>query len=147
EISWLNWHRMRENEEHWNFTKHMIELRRKHTVVRKPCGKSSGGLPELMTMLPDENSAVLRVVYAGRNEADDGDDYICLAVNIYWEPQFLELPVLPQEYRWEITADTSERYLPCSVPKEGAPVLVNGVRLRMDQRSVIVLSGYRREIK
>jgi glycogen operon protein len=164
EISWLNWHEKRENQDHWLFTRHMIALRKKHPIVRKPYGvagcerrqgaqtgaypeqtgaypEQTGAYPDIQTLLPEEGNYVLRVLYAGRTEDKTRDDFVCLAVNVYWEEQMCQLPSLPDHYRWEIAADTSEWYLPNSIPDSGKVVYVKDERIRMDKRSVLVLVG------
>ena len=161
EISWLNWHEKRENQDHWLFTRHMIALRKKHPIVRKPygvagCGTRQGAqagtspeqagacpeqadaYPDIQTLLPEEGNYVLRVLYAGRTEDKTRDDFVCLAVNVYWEDQMCQLPSLPDHYRWEIAADTSEWYLPNSIPDSGKVVYVKDESIRMDKRSVLV---------
>ena len=153
EISWLNWHEKRENQDHWLFTKHMIALRKKHPVIRKPCGaagcegheasQAGGAYPDIQTFLPEEGNSVLRVLYAGRTEDKTRDDFVCLSVNVYWEEQMCQLPSLPDHYRWEIAADTSEWYLPNSIPDSGEIIFAEENRIRMDKRSVMVfVSGY-----
>ena len=249
EVSWLNWHRKRENEDHWNFTQHMIALRRAHPIIRKKYGavdlenvsdgqrkcdsikgksypdvnaheqekqghgdlaagelgqergdltseelrKRSGKkhLPEelrqqyggptseeqsreysetqfsgeqsrkyseapysenlnresefkdIQVMLPEEGSHVLRIMYSGRNADNTDNDFVCLAVNVYWEAQLCRLPELPQGYRWEISADTSEWYLPGSISSPGTTVYARGSGLKMDRRSVFVFVAVR----
>ena len=187
EVSWLNWHRMRENEDHWRFTKYMIALRNEHPIVRKPYGtagispsengrpvgpaeisfsengKPAGetgidpyekrrsigqnihaanpagsGIPDMQTFLPEEDFYVLRVLYAGRNAENTRDDFVFLAINVYWKPQMCTLPALPNGFRWEICADTSEWYLPDSIARPEDPVYVSENRVRMDRRSVLV---------
>ena len=260
EVSWLNWHRKRENEDHWNFTKHMIALRRAHPIIRKTYGavdlenvpdgrrkcdsiqgkshpdvntheqkkqghgeliseemrqgrvdlatgelrqrrgdliseemrqrsgknhlpeelwqyngpsmgeqnrkyseaqlsseqkrkyaedqlsgeKTQGsGFEDINVMLPQEDSYVLRIMYSGRNADDTDNDFVCLAVNVYWEAQLCRLPELPQGYRWEISADTSEWYLPGSISSPGTTVYARGSGLKMDRRSVLVFVAVR----
>ncbi|MDO4805316.1 MAG: alpha-amylase family glycosyl hydrolase [Lachnospiraceae bacterium] len=184
EVSWLDWNRMRENADHWNFVRHMIALRKNHPVVRKPCGRAHCGFPVMRAILPDEGAHVLRILYAGRKrkpdgfevagrepgagrkgghaeqkldrkgaceemgfdgkgafaDEDDGDDVVCLAVNVFWEAQMCILPDPAPGYRWEIACDTSEWYLPDSVSRKDMPVYVPGNRIRMDRRSVLVFT-------
>ena len=223
EVSWLNWHRKRENEDHWNFTKHMIALRRAHPIIRKKYGavdlenvpdgqrkcdsiqgqsypdvitheqekqghgdliseetrqrsgknhlpeelqqynsltlgeqdrkysedqlsgeKTQGsGFEDIKVMLPQDDSHVLRIMYSGRNADNTDNDFVCLAVNVYWEAQLCRLPELPQGYRWEISADTSEWYLPGSISSPGTTVYARGSGLKMDRRSVLVFVAVR----
>jgi hypothetical protein len=103
--------------------------------------EQAGAYPDIQTLLPEEGNYVLRVLYAGRTEDKTRDDFVCLAVNVYWEEQMCRLPSLPDHYRWEIAADTSEWYLPNSIPDSGKVVYVKDERIRMDKRSVLVLVG------
>lgn len=223
EVSWLNWHRKRENEDHWNFTKYMIALRRAHPIIRKKYGavdlenvsdgqrkcdsiqgqsypdvntheqekqgrgdliseetrqrsgenhlpeelqqyngltlgeqnrkysedqlsgeKTQGsGFEDIKVMLPQDDSHVLRIMYSGRNADNTDNDFVCLAVNVYWEAQLCRLPELPQGYKWEIYADTSEWYLPGSISSPGTTVYARGSGLKMDRRSVLVFVAVR----
>ena len=164
EISWLNWHEKRENQDHWLFTRHMIALRKKHPIVRKPYGAAGSGTrpgaqadayseqvsaspeqtgtyPDIQTFLPEEGNYVLKVLYAGQTEDKTREDFVCLAVNVYWEEQMCRLPSLPDHYRWEIAADTSEWYLPNSIPDPGEAAFVQVDQITMDKRSVMVFEG------
>ena len=98
---------------------------------------------DIQVMLPEEGSHVLRIMYSGRNADNTDNDFVCLAVNVYWEAQLCRLPELPQGYRWEISADTSEWYLPGSISSPGTTVYARGSGLKMDRRSVLVFVAVR----
>ena len=140
EVSWLNWDFLERNRAHFDYTKYMIGLRKKHGVVRKFCGGCSLGFPEIQVLGPDGQTQVMCVVYAGRNQEDTGDDIVCLAINAYWEEQTCILPELPLQLKWKFKADTSGWYLPDHIPGEGKSVSPEGSRFNMGPRSVAVLT-------
>lgn len=143
EVSWLNWDFLEKNREHFDYMKHMIKLRKEHDVVRKYSGGCSLGLPEIQVSGPNDRTKILRVIYAGRNHDDTGDDIVCLAINTYWEEQICFLPDLPLQVKWKFEADTSGRYLADCVPKAGQKVSPEGNQFKMGPRSAAVLTVVR----
>lgn len=143
EISWLNWEDLRKNRDHFEYTKNVIRIRKEHDVVRRFARNCSLGFPEIQIMGPDENTKVLRVIYAGRNHEDTDDDVVCLAVNVFWEPQEFSLPGLAAHMRWQVEADSFESYLPGGIPG-AVPVEPAENRVRIEPRSVLVLTSYHR---
>ncbi len=140
EVSWLNWDFLERNRAHFDYTKHMIKLRKEHDVVRKYSGGCSLGLPEMQVSGPDDRTKVLCVIYAGRNQDDSGDDIVCLAINTFWEEQACFLPELPLQLKWKFEADTSGWYLPDHIPGAGQRVSPEGNQFKMGPRSVAVLT-------
>ncbi len=143
EVSWLNWDFLEKNREHFDYMKHMVKLRKEHDVVRKYSGGCSLGLPEIQVSGPNDRTKILRVIYAGRNHDDTGDDIVCLAINPYWEEQICFLPDLPLQVKWKFEADTSGRYLSDCVPKAGQKVSPEGNQFKMGPRSAAVLTVVR----
>ena len=96
------------------------------------------GLPEIMVQGVDENTKILRVIYAGQNETEKRDDIVCLAVNVFWEDQEFYLPALSERESWYVAADTTGQYLPAFIPdKKGMRKLLDN-RVRMQGRSVCI---------
>ena len=143
EISWLDWADLKKNREHFEFCKYMTEFRKAHPVLRKFSGNSWCGFPEIQVMGPDSGTKALRVVYAGRGEADDcgngNDDIVCLAVNVFWEEQEVWLPSLPDRKAWHVAADTSGHYLKNHIPGQQGMHRLPENRLMIGARSVCVL--------
>lgn len=138
EISWLNWEDRKKNKEHFDFCKYMTAFRKAHPVVRKHMGTSRIGLPEITVQGADENTKILRVIYAGQNETEKRDDIVCLAVNVFWEDQEFYLPALSERESWYVAADTTGQYLPAFIPdKKGMRKLLDN-RVRMQGRSVCI---------
>ena len=141
EISWLNWEFLQKNRPHFEYVKYLIQFRKEHDVIRRFSNLCSLGFPEIQIFEPNEKTKVLRVMYAGRNKADDADDIVLLAFNVFWEEQECFLPALPYYLKWKIDADTAGRYLENSIPGQGeAPLLLDVSKVRMAPRSVLVLS-------
>ncbi len=138
EISWLDWNRLEQNKDIYVFFRYMIQFRKLHHVVRKDMGRCFLGFPEIQITEANDWCKVLRVIYAGRKEHDDGDDIVCLAVNTFWEEQEFMLPALPPGTNWYAAVDTGNRYMPDGFAEDEDMVLVFGGKVRMVPRSVCV---------
>ena len=141
EISWLDWGRMEEYRDVFEFFRYIIQFRKNHNVIRKYAGVCSLGFPEIQVIQADGACKALRVIYAGRNEENTADDIVCLAVNVFWEEQEFTLPSLPVGMEWYAAADTGMRYLDSCIPRtedEMAPI--EGKTVRMLPRSVCVFT-------
>lgn len=142
EISWLDWSLLEKNRDVFEFFKYVIQFRKDHDVVRKSCGCCSIGFPEIQVINADEGCKVLRVIYAGRNNKNAGDDIVCLAANVFWEEQEFSLPPLPpfmSGHGWYVAVDTGNIYLPNSIPANAKEMpMISGDRVKMASRSVCV---------
>ncbi len=115
EISWINWRQQEENQELFQFTQKMIQVRKNHPVLRAPNQQKYCGFP-LMSKhgvhpwhLDDwDENRVIGVMFAGRTNEDQRDEVIYVAVNAHWEEQTILLPSLAQEKAWHIMVDTSQ---------------------------------------
>ena len=140
EVSWLDWDFLKKNKDHFDYTKHVIGLRKKHSVVRKFSGHCTIGLPEVMNIMPDERTKTVAIIYAGRGEGDKADDVICLIINTFWEEQTCFLPQQLHSAQLKVEADTSGKYLPGNIADAAHPVVLSGGQVVMEPRSVVVLS-------
>ena len=145
EISWLDWDLLKNNKEIFNFFKNMIKFRKCHPVLKddtKPalCGfpsSSKQGNVPWETNLSYE-SRVLGIMLAGRNEADDEDDIIFIAINAYWEKQNMTLPDLPKGLEWRMVANTA---LPegSDFAQSIDEMIKVGTKIELESRSVMIL--------
>jgi glycogen operon protein len=115
-ISWLDWNRLKENKDVFDFFKKMIAFRAAHPVLRRSdfyTGENSSGYPELSFhgSRPwefNENSPFLSFGFMYAEPAKDygtkEDSFIYCAVNAYWENVSFELPVIPDGMEWETVA-------------------------------------------
>ncbi len=142
EISWLDWRDIKKNKEHFEFCKYMTAFRKEHTVLRRFSGNSKTGFPEIQVMGVDENTKVLRIIFAGRNEDDTEDDIVCLAINVFWEEQEFTLPALLEGKTWKIAADTGKRNLGSVIPEgDKIPVLKENTVKLADRSVCIFVAG------
>jgi glycogen operon protein len=139
EISWLDWDDLKKNREHFEYVKHLIRIRQTHDVIRRFSGNCSMRYPEIQVMEPDSSTRVLRVMYAGRNSKNTGDDLVLLAANVFWEPQEFYLPDLPHPMEWFLEADSAKTILPGGIPTDKGAVLIENCHVRMEPRSTMVL--------
>jgi glycogen operon protein len=139
EISWLDWNYLTKHQEMFDFFRYVIKFRKAHPIVRRFHGFCSNGVPEIQVFERIEESKVLRVYYAGRNQDETEDEIICLAVNTYWEEQGFNLPELSLSLKWKAVLDTGKIILHTTIPQR--PTLLPGVtdlHIRMAPRSVCV---------
>jgi glycogen operon protein len=93
----------------------MIALRMKHEVIRgktKPaiCGLADISLHGASAYHPGEShdDRYIGVMYAGRSRGDRYDDILYIGLNMWWEWQAIELPVLPAGLCWHKAVHTWE---------------------------------------
>lgn len=139
EISWLDWKDLKKNKEHFEFCKYMTAFRKAHPILRKFTGSSCIGYPEIQVMGVNDACKVLRVMFAGRGQAGEKEDIVCLVINVFWEEQEFYLPDLPNNMHWSVAADTGRMYLEKCIPANGKPIALMGNHFRMKDRSVCVL--------
>ncbi len=113
EISWLDWSRLEEYHDIFEFFRFMIAFRKKYAVVRKHVREGAINFPEvsLHGARPwhgdyQWNTHMIGVMFAGISDNHDGEDVVYIAVNAYWEEQTLTLPELPKNLNWQIVVDT-----------------------------------------
>lgn len=145
EVSWLDWNMLDKNREMFNFFKNMIKFRKSHPVLKDStepalCGVSpfSKHGNEPWNLDHWEEARVLGVMFAGRNITNDKDDIIYIAINAYWEKQYVTLPDLPRGLEWRRVVNTA---LP-----EGQDFIESidemprvGSKIELEPRSVIIL--------
>ena len=91
----------------------MIRFRKDHIVLRKNTKICSLGFPFVSYhgMNPwhidyQKEDHYVGILFAGRDEKDEKDDIVYLAVNTYWEPQMVNLPQIPESKCWTKVVDT-----------------------------------------
>ena len=116
EISWLDWSKMKENKELFDFFKEMIVFRKKYSILRRRGLESRVGFPDISYhgVTPWVNDFAsydhyVGVMFAGvRRTASRREEIIYIGVNAYWENLDVELPQLPNGYKWMHVITTSE---------------------------------------
>ena len=116
-ISWLDWNRKEEYSEMFEFCKYMIDLRKKHPILRGRSGPSGCGFPEVSIHNKtawnsncDADTRTIGIMFAGRTEGNREDDIIYIGINAFWEKQEVQLPNLPLGRKWRILMNTQFKH-------------------------------------
>jgi len=150
-LTWFDWSLVESNTGLLRFVRDCIAFRMAHPVLRDrrhPIGAdllgTGYGDPSwhgAMAWSPDwgSESRLLGMLRAGAG-ADGAQDYVYVLTNAGWEPQEVELPVLPEGVHWHVFADTCAPE-PRDVNHPGAEPVLNQGWLNVGPRSVVVLVG------
>jgi glycogen operon protein len=123
----------------FDFFRYVIRFRKAHPIVRRFHGFCSNGVPEIQVFERPEETKVLRVYYAGRNQSGTEDEIICLAINVYWEEQAFNLPELSLSLKWKAVLDTGKTILPDTIPQRSMKTEpISDLHINMAPRSVCV---------
>ncbi len=116
-ISWLDWGRLEKYQEIHDFFRYMIAFRKKHPVIRKTTERAACGFPDISIHNgypwnggTDNNTRLIGIMYAGRDENNAKDDIVFYGINAYWEPLNMQLPELPEGMRWKLCVNTAVEY-------------------------------------
>ncbi len=155
ELNWLNWDLIDKNSDIYCFSKHIINFRRNHPVLRnrdhfRNMDYKDTGYPDIsfhgvQAWNADwsESSRVIAIMLDG-GHAKNGfvqDDTIYVGVNMYWDALPFELPHLPEGKKWHISANT-DMPAPYDFHKlNEEPVLEDQYSCMLGPRSVIILVG------
>lgn len=144
-ISWLDWTRLEKYQEIHDFFRYMIAFRKKYAILRKTTKPSTYNLPEISIHNgypwnggTDNNSRLIGIMYAGRDEADTRDDIVFYGMNAYWEPLMMQLPAAPAGLEWKICVNTSVEYQD-GRDMEAATVFHEKKTVRIPGRTVVIL--------
>ena len=149
-ISWLDWDRLNEYQEIHDFFRYMIAFRKAHPIIRRRTNGAACGFPGISihngypwNAGSDNNTRMIGVMYAGRNETDTDDDIVFLAINAYWQPLTQQLPDLPEGKYWKVCANTNLPY------KDGEEIqsmttFLGDHTIQVQDRTVIVLTAENR---
>ncbi len=116
EISWIDWKLLSKNKDLFEFTRKMIVIRKEHPVMKR-IGKhaqsghfhsiSHHGIKAWHLGDPDVHK-FLGIMFAGRNVDDTEDDFVYVAMNVRHIGNMVELPILPEDYRWKVALSSDE---------------------------------------
>jgi isoamylase len=102
ELSWLNWEDLQRNSDIFEYAQQLIALRKAHRCLRSPSGapeRTKNGYPPVSyhgvePWHADMNGRMLAMMFCG------DDDFVYVAMNMYWEGGDFRLPDLPPGFRW-----------------------------------------------
>jgi glycogen operon protein len=153
ELNWLDWGLVEKNGDLFRFFQQIIAFRRAHVALRS--GQHlhrrtdhDGGYPAISwhgtrAWNADWNGRVLAFLLRERPDPGDParDQFIYVAMNMYWEALPFELPRLPDNKTWHVSTNTSmpspeDIFAPGTEPTLGdqGSFLAGG-------RSVVILVG------
>ncbi len=144
--AWLDWSRLKRQEDMFNYVKELIALRKAHPVFmqEEPLRGMDSircGIPdvsyhgEYAWRTPDEvSSRLLGVFYCG---AAAGDEDIFVIYNMHWLEHTFALPALSDKKKWHVIASTNEGIL--TEPK----LVENQHDMVVAERTIQILAGRR----
>ena len=131
-ISWLDWNRLEQNRDMFEFCRFMIRFRREHRVLRTRAGDGACGFPDVSFhgVTPwrdrpfDGHDRYVGVMFSGW-ERDAGPQVVYVASNAWWEDLTVTLPELPASMYWVKAVDTWQAEQ-TRTPVSGRQVTVRG---------------------
>lgn len=131
-ISWLDWSRLEQNRDMFDFFRFMIAFRKQHRVLRTKTENGSCGFPDVSFhgVTPwrdrpfDSYDRYVGVMFSGW-EQDTGVQVVYVASNAWWEDVTVTLPQLPATMYWVRVVDTwtAEQH---EAPVNGSQIVVRG---------------------
>lgn len=142
EISWLNWKLLRNNKAMLEFVRWLIEFRKANKILHMQkrlmqtdsmaCGYPDVSLHGIRAWYPDTEYYSRHVGLLFCGQYADGQNYIYIVFNMYWEKQKLSLPGLPAGMEWELSLCTDKEAdsvtvedRKCDVPARSACIFVS----------------------
>ena len=151
ELNWLDWTLLDKNQELFEFFKHCINFRKAHPVLRgteffRNQDYMNTGYADItwhgtQAWNADWSGNVIAFMLSGEH-AKGGtttDNYIYVALNMYWDALPFELPGLREGMKWHQFANTS--VAPYSHEPGSEPVLDDQHGFLVGGRSVVILVG------
>jgi glycogen operon protein len=154
-LNWLDWTLLESNADLFRFVRNCIAFRKAHPVLRGNtylCNEDyvGSGYADVTwhgtrAWAPDWSGAsrTLAFMLCGKHAKGgrDADDYIYVAMNMYWEDLIFEIPRLPGKMKWRVFGNT------CAPPPEDIcepgdePLLKDQECCLVGGRSVMILVG------
>ncbi len=153
ELNWFDWSLTEKNKDLFRFFKHIIAFRHAHPVLRnrhhlknqddKGTGYADITWHGTQAWKADWNGNVLAFMLNGKYVTDgyDEDDFIYVAMNMHWDALPFELPMLPSEYQWRLSTNTSNQEPEDIFPPGEEPVIEDQRAVLSGGRSILILVG------
>lgn len=155
ELNWLDWNLVQTNADLFKFVKHCIAFRKAHPVLRSRyhlqhrdyvgSGYADITLHGTKAWYADwsPHCKTLAFMLCGKHakHGTETDNYVYVAMNMYWEPLGFEIPGLPPGMQWHIFANTGVPSPEDSWEPGTEPVLENQGGMLLADRSVVILVG------
>jgi glycogen operon protein len=153
ELNWFDWSLIEANPDLLRFARNCIHFRRSHPVLRgrdhlRGRDYVGSGYADItwhgvQAWKPDWSSNVFAFMLCGRHARGGTvkDDYIYVAMNMYWDALPFELPGLPDGARWRVFANTSAASPEDAYEPGQEPILGDQRTFLAGGRSVVILAG------
>ncbi len=153
EISWLDWNRLKKNEDIFKYFKKMIGFRKSHPVLRNCTfdkGYNKTGYPELSwhgeepwNLKNSDNTLWFAIMLAEEKEKYnvECDSYIYIAINMHWESHGFTLPDIPKDKKWYMFSNTNFDEKINNFEQKEDILLENQKNILVSERSIIILVG------
>ncbi|WP_067777345.1 glycogen debranching protein GlgX [Nostoc sp. NIES-3756] len=153
ELNWLDWQLLAANADLFKFFKDCIAFRHAHPVLKnkwhfRNVDYANSGYADITwhgTQAWNADwsdfSRILAFMLCGQHAKGGtvSDDYIYVAMNMYWDSLWFELPGLPQGRQWYVFANTGVSEASWTPGTE--PILDNQSGFLIGGRSVVILVG------
>ncbi|MBE9169709.1 glycogen debranching protein GlgX [Pleurocapsales cyanobacterium LEGE 06147] len=155
ELNWLDWTLLETNADLFRFFKNCIAFRKAHPVLRNRqhfqnrdyVGSGYADITWHGTQAWNadwsDSSHTLAFMLCGKHAKQGNivDNYIYVAMNMYWEAHWFEIPGLPEGMKWNVFANTGVTSPEDSWEPGTEPLLENQTGLLLGDRSVVILVG------
>lgn len=155
ELNWLDWSLIAPHQDLLRFFKNVIGFRKAHPVLRatqhfKHRDLVGSGYPDIswhttQAWHNDWGDYVRTLAFMlDGSHARGGtvqDDFVYVAMNMFWEPQRFEIPRLPGRLRWRLVADTAKASPDDCYEPGSEPRLRDQSFYTVRPRSVVILVG------
>ncbi len=155
EQNWLNWQLLKKNKDLFRFTKNCITFRKQHPVLRNRehprhqdytgSGYADISWHGVKINQPDwaDCSHSLAFLLCGHHAKGGNalDDYIYVAINLYWESLNFEIPELIQGMKWRLFVNTSLPFPKDSYEPGKELILADQHQITVAARSMVILVG------
>ena len=138
--SWLDWRKLIENRDMFQFFQYMIRFRKEHRVLRANVSDGCWGFPDYSFYGVDgprggfgAQDHYVGVLFTG-GERGVGPRAVYVASNAWWEDLRVRLPELPSSICWSLVVDTWEEMPPVHPIPTGGWITIR-------PRSVMVFVG------
>jgi isoamylase len=150
EQNWFDWTLLNTHQEVFRFVKNCMAFRKAHPLLRNRehfCQQESSGHSKItwhgiQVGQPDlsYHSHTLAFMLAERDDTD-ADDFIYVAMNMYWENLDFQLPGLPEGMKWYQFANTSRPSPEDNSSPGSEPLLSEQQQVLVAAHSVVILVG------
>ena len=155
ELNWLNWDLLSKYPDIFRFARNIIDFRKSHPALRSRyhfqnrdyagSGYSDISFHGIKAWDCDwsDSGRVLAFMLCGKHarQGAEEDNYIYVAMNMYWDGLEFEIPALPENYKWHVAVNT-DMPSPEDIYAAGSePELENQGSVVIGPRSIVILTG------